>query len=293
MRLKVFFLGIVCFFCACDRDEFRPTSPTFRTPHIRGKRTPGRFEAVCSNLKECASACDEIYSDKNSAYECTKLPVTDVEYLYKTAVFLKDPITRDLKLIREEEFEVFLSVGVRPFNEYIEQYTITDAKRVLAWLAEERGISRILFAQGPKKYRNIMLNLFRSTDPLVAEEALHRSLSQGDTFYKISNDRSNAYAIYMAHNVITEDLCATNRPYTYLNLFELREACVLRVYCHHHGGGYVHAPDFKYISRIIEYDDVFDYIQEEDLDVGLNIDEDEITPKICDRVCGFIPGSCN
>ena len=137
-----------------------------------------------------------------------------------------------------------------------------------------------------------MLNLLRSTDPLIAEEALHRNLANKADFYEITNKKNNNFAIYMVHEVITEDLCDTRLDYIFLDLYELREACILRVYCHERGGSYIHAPNFKYISHVIEYDEVFDYIQEEDLDVGLDMDLDEITPQVCDRVCDLVPNSC-
>ena len=287
--LLILFLSL-----SCQRGRFAD-KPSFMAPDIRGQRNTDNvpLDQRCSSLKECASACREIYRSTAEANQCLKFSIRNVEDIYKTAIYLQKPVNRDLQTIRDEEFELFVEISPAPLNEYIENYTISESKRVLAWIAEEPGIARLIFSLGSRHFRQIMLGLLRSADPLVAEEALHRTLSRGDTFYQICNDRNNDHAVYMIHQVIMEDLCQTRLHYVSLDLYELREACVLRVYCHYHAGRYVHANNFRYISRVIEYDDVFDYIQEEDANIGLGFAEQyEINARVCDRVCGFYPGSC-
>lgn len=293
MVFRILFLIFLLVSCTGNRFQNRRT--TFRSPDVKGQRSSDHIplNQRCLSLQECVDACHRVYHNTAEINQCIDLPIIDVEDLYKVAVYLEKPFYRDLKTIRDSDLEILLSIGTEPLNRYIERYTISESKRVLTWIAEEKHIARVLFALGPRKYRLILLNLFRSTDPLVAEEALHRNISKGDNFYKICNDRNNDYAIYMAHQVIVEDLCETRLDYISLDLYELREACIIRVYCHNTNGKYIHANDFKYISHVIEYDDIFDYIQEEDLSIGLNIDQDELTPRVCDRVCSFFPGSCS
>ena len=294
MVYRIFFSILFCLLSvSCERTRFRDRNPSFENITGHGRLDYVPLDQRCSRDEACRRACEKIYRNTADIDQCVNLHINDVKDLYKVAVYLEKPINRDLRTIREHEFAIFVEVGTQPLNDYVERYTISESKRVLAWIAEENRIARVLFALGPREYRRILINLFRSTDPLVAEEALHNGLSRGDTFYKICNDRNNDYAVYMVHQVIIEDLCETRLDYISLDLYELREACVIRIYCHMHGEKYIHAPDFKYISRVIEYEDIFDYIREEDLDIGLNINQDELTSRVCDRVCGFFPDSCS
>ena len=290
MRFWLLFLSL--FLVSCGSDRFGDRTPTFKAPDVQGRKGSVPSHKKCANKRECADACHEIYRHSAAVDECMDSSVRDVEGIYKVSVFLERPFHRDLRTIREKEMALFLNISPDVFNDYIERYTISESKRVLAWLAENKGISYTLFRLGDKKYRPIFLNLMIAADPLMAEEALHRSLFKGYNFYQICNSKNNDYAIYMVHQVIVEDLCDTRLDYLLLDLHELREACILRVYCHQQGGRYVHSEDFKYISQTIEYDPVFDYIQEEDRDVGLNIHSNEINTDVCDSVCGLVPNSC-
>ena len=266
--------------------------PTFIRSEIEGRLRDEVSPANrCSNLPECEKACNQIYSQANERNVCYSLSIKNVESIYKVSIYLREPVIRNLRRIKEHEWDLFLSTGATALNDYILNYNISESRRILTWLAEERALARSLFIVGPRKYRQILLELFRVTEP--AEKAIHRSLSHGETLYRISQDNNNDYAVFMVHQVITEDLCEVSRYYSGLNLLEVREACILRVYCHKREGRYIHANEFRYISNVIEYDDIFDYIQEEDPDLGLNLDYDTISPEVCDVVCNSIEGSCS
>ena len=244
----------------------------------------------CYNFSTCRNVCNAVYTHPAERGRCLDLSVEEVEDIYTVAFRLEEPVIRDLRRINENNFSLFIAVGTETFNEYIYNYTIPEAKRLLAWLAEERGIARILFSLGPEEYRNIFLNLMQSADPVVLEYALHTSLRRGRDFYQISNEQNNDYAVYMAHQVIANDLCDVRHQYSFFSLYDFNETCILRVYCHETGGAYIHRDDFSFISHVIEYDDIFDYISEEDPDYGLGIITSrggEITPKVCNRVCSY------
>ncbi len=286
VRLLSFFF-ILFFLVSCNKRLGREEKSFKKQEGGNSIKEETNLANKCSSLSECVEACDQIYPLAIEKEKCSQLSIRDVEAAYKVAAYLQDPVARNLRRIREDEWNIFLQIGTEAINYYIDGYNVSESRRVLTWLAEEREISHVLFYLGPRVYRKILLNLFRVTEP--AEKALHKSLNKGNTFYKICNNRSNDYAIYMVHQVIAEDLCRVSRFYSGLDLLEVQEACILRVYCHDRGGQYIHANDFRYISRVIEYDKVFDYIQEEDTDLGLNLDYDTINPEVCDIVCGLIP----
>ncbi len=286
--LKIFFASIFFISCGSTLSDERER-PNLRDREVERPADPPRRQGAeyCYNFSTCRSVCSRVYENPAEIGRCLDLSVDEVEDIYTVAFRLQQPMSRDLRRINEDNFKSFISVGTETFNQYIFNYTIPEAKRILAWLAEERGISRMLFTLGPDEYRHIFLNLMNSTDPVVMEYALHTSLRRGRDFYQISNEQNNDYAVYMVHQVIANDLCDIRHQYSFFNLYDFNETCILRVYCHE-DAGYIHQGDFSFISSVLEYDDIFDYISEENPDYGLGIETSrrgEITPLVCERVC--------
>ena len=289
LYLKVFFISI--FFISCSgRLKDREAPPDLRDLRVSERlveKPRAKGTDYCYNFSTCRNVCNKVYENPAEIGRCLDLSVDEVEDIYTVAFRLLEPMSRDLRRIDEDNFKLFISVGTETFNKYIFNYTIPEAKRILAWLAEQRDISRVLFTLGQEDYRSIFLNLMHSTDSIVVEYALHTSLRRGRDFYQISNEQNNDYAVYMVHQVIANDLCDIRHQYSFFSLYDFNETCILRVYCHE-DGGYIHQDDFSFISHVIEYDDIFDYISEDDPDYGLGIETSrrgEITPRVCERVC--------
>ena len=291
--LKIFLFSFLFVSCSSKlgdergRPDLRDTDPP--GPSERRVNKPQvREKEYCYNFSTCRNVCNRIYNHPAERGRCLDRSVNEVEDIYFAASRLLEPMTWDLKRINDENFNSFVEVGTETFNKYIFNYTIPEAKRVLAWLAENRNIARVVFSLGPEEYRNIFLNLMHSADPVVLEYALHTNLRRGRDFYQISNEQNNDYAVYMAHQMIANDLCDIRHQYSFFSLYDFNETCILRVYCHEVGGSYIHKNDFSFISHVIEYDDIFDYISEEDPDYGLGLETSrrgEITPLVCERVC--------
>ncbi|MDE0151831.1 MAG: hypothetical protein OXK80_04980 [Bdellovibrionales bacterium] len=265
-----------------------------RRPDLRDTDRFDRFDRLdrsdekvdyCYNFSTCRNVCNRIYTHPAERGRCLDLSVYEVEGVHTVAYRLQQPVIRDLRRINEDSFGLFIAVGTETFNQYVYNYTIPEAKRVLAWLAEERDIAKYIFSLGPEEYRNIFLNLMQSVDPIVLEYAFHTSLKRGRDFYQISNAQNNDYAVYMAHQVIANDLCHIRHQYPFFSVHDFNETCMLRVYCHEVGGMYIHRDDFSFISHVMKNANFFDYISEEDPNYGLGIDTDRITPLVCDRVC--------
>ena len=288
-KALLFFL-VLSFFGACtnnkDRKRVDLDQDIENEAQLPIKRRVSEGE-ICYSFSKCRVACSEIYQNHpEEISQCLNLPVKEVEDIHYIAPVFENASRLDLKHINPREFQLFLSVGTRTLNKYIYEYTIPEARRFLAWVAEERDIAHVLFSLGPQEYKNIFLNLISSVSPLTVENALHWNLIHGSSFYTISNENNNDYAVYMAHIVIEEELCDFDyRYYALFDLSDFNEACVLRVYCHQENSKYIHTSNFKFISRVIERDKIFDFIQEEDAYYGLAIDSDELAPQICDRVC--------
>lgn len=292
---KLFLIAFLAVSCSGSLDE-GSRRPNFRNDGAlrevekRSNRPEVRDKDYCYNFSTCRNVCNDIYTHPAERGRCLDRGVDEVEDIYSVAFRLSEPMTRDLRRIDEDNFSLFIELGTETFNRYIFNYTIPEAKRVLAWMAENRGIARVIFSLGQEEYRNILLNLMHSMDPVVVEYALHGHLRRGRDFYQISNEQNNDYAVYMVHQVIAGDLCDVRHQYGFFSLYDFNETCILRVYCHERGGSYIHQDDFSFISHVIEYDDIFDYISEEDPNYGLGIETSrrgEITPLVCDRVCDY------
>lgn len=291
--LRLFLISFL--FAACSKLSDDRRRPDLRDPEFTIRRSEWLLDRsnidekdYCYNFSACRNICNRIYTHPAETGRCLDRSVDEVEDIYTVAYVLQRPMTRDLRRIEEDKFSLFVELGTETFNKYIYDYTIPEAKRVLAWLAEEREISRVIFSLGPDEYRNVFLNLMHSTNPVILESALHVHLRRGRDFYQISNEQNNDYAVYIAHQVIANDLCEIRHQYSFFSLYDFNETCILRVYCHEQGGAYLHQDDFSFISHVIEYDDIFDYISEEDPDYGLGIEttrRGRITPLVCDRVC--------
>ena len=295
---KLFLISFLAVSCSGSLDE-GSRRPDLRNDRLendghlreverRVNRSEVRDKDYCYNFSTCRNVCNNIYTHPAERGRCLDRGVEEVEDIYSVAFRLSEPMTRDLRRIDEDNFGLFIEVGTETFNRYIFNYTFPEAKRVLAWVAENRGIARVIFSLGSEEYRNILLNFMHSMYPLRLEYALHSNLRRGRDFYQISNEQNNDYAVYMAHQVIASDFCDIRHQYSFFNLYHFDETCILRVYCHKQGGSYIHRDDFSFISHVIEYDDIFDYISEEDPDYGLGIETSrrgEITPLVCNRVC--------
>ena len=243
-------------------------------------------EKMCYSFSKCRSACSEIYQNHSGEVaRCLNLPVAQVEDIHYIAPVFKNASRLDLKHITARELQLFLIPGTRTLNKYISEYSIPEARRFLAWIAEERDIAYSFFALGPDEYKNFFLNLMSSVSPLTVENALHWNLLHGSNFYTVSNENSNDYAVYMSHIVIEEELCNFDRKFAVFDLSDFNETCVLRIYCHKDGPKYVHQSNFRFISNVIERDSVFDFIQEENPYYGLGVDTNELGPQICDKIC--------
>ena len=289
-------LLVFCLFCflniSCRRNSFREVY-SFR--RIENSDTTYNFNNVppeeqCGNSIACRRACGYIYQFVAEQDRCIRKSIQDVETIYRVSQYLRDPVALNLISITEAEFLLFLDSGTEALNYYIEDYNVSESRRFLRWIAESRNISNILFQLGTANFRRILINLL-SVSP-SAELALHASLDSGRTFFRIANNQSNGWAIWMMHQVIAEDLCEPLQYYYGVDPLSAPEACVIRVYCHYRERQYIHANDFPYISRVIEYETVFDYIRD-GYPIGLNLNFDALNLQICETVCSSYRGSCS
>ena len=216
--------------------------------------------------------------------------IRDVETIYRVARYLRDPVFINLRSITETEFLLFLDGGTEALNYYIEDYNISESRRFLRWIAEERQITILLYRFGTANFRRVLINLLRVG--ASAELTIHSSLDTGKNFLRIAHNRSNDWAIWMMHQVISDDLCRPLQYYYGIDPLSAPEACVLRVYCHYREGRYIYENDFSYISDIIRYEDVFDYVRDS-YPIGLDLNYDTLHVNVCDAVCYSYPGSCS
>ena len=273
-------ISLMCFllWISCVPEGPRRDKLSFQRENGISSNTP------CRQVRDCASMCRDVFFTPSERVQCLQLPLYRAESAYRVAYELERPITYRLRRLSVEDFRNFLFIGENAFLDYIDRYRSIEAKRVLAWLVEDRHIAYELYAASSE---DILLELFKGVDRLVPDAALHRDLNGAGHFYKIANNRSNPYVILMAHDIILEHFCP-RRPARFvgLHICDFQSACVLKTYCKRSAGQYIYAKDLKYISHLIEYDESFDYIQDSNRRLGLGFAaEDEITIPVCEEVC--------
>ena len=139
--LKIFFVSIVFISCGNRLSDERER-PDLRTPE-RAERpaSPPRQQGTdyCYNFSTCRNVCSSVYEHPAEIGRCLDLSVDEVEDIYTVAFRLQQPMSRDLRRINEDNFKSFISVGTETLNRYIFNYTIPEAKRILALAGRGKG----------------------------------------------------------------------------------------------------------------------------------------------------------
>ena len=92
---------------------------------------------------ECYDQCDDIYRSRGDREDCEELTVAQVDALADLYEILEDPEEDELSEIYEEDFDVYLNVSIRSFDDLIEDYSSSDAKEILIWLIDNEDIAKI------------------------------------------------------------------------------------------------------------------------------------------------------
>ena len=196
----------------------------------------------CYNDTNCIKQCDGLFSEVPAKQKCFKRPILLVSEMDKlVSEVLREPEWKNLKNIELSVLLSVLAISEKTWVTEINQYSKTQTREVLYWLAYHSDISTSVFSLYKQLPRLLLVALFRQNtrSPLLDDNAvlsgLKKSIKDEDTFFEVARKKKNRSLIPLVHKQVIEDhLCdySINQPQpTYLSDSHY-EACVLAVYCY-------------------------------------------------------------
>ena len=89
----------------------------------------------CETDKDCVKVCRSLYRS-TVREDCLSLTIKHVEVLEEMHDMFKNPKEKDLDEVDEADFETYVSIDIKPFDKRVNDFSATEAKRVLAWFVE-------------------------------------------------------------------------------------------------------------------------------------------------------------
>ena len=173
----------------------------------------------CEGDSQCEEYCKDIYNRRSVREDCLELARAQVDKLWEIYEIFENPKNDDLEIIDPDDFKVFVEIDLRPLDVLIGKFSGSEAKRVLAWIAEESDISEV-FQDEDDEYR-LLEELLREIDT-DQKQALSKNLSGGDSFIEIALADEGS-ALDWIHNFISEECDSSSKE----------EVCILQDwYCH-------------------------------------------------------------
>ena len=224
----------------------------------------------CSEHKSCVRVCNEIFYKSVSKVRkrCHGLPKETVSILENLMLVIKNPLLDDLEDLEtgshlDRELRLLLALDYGVWARAIEHYTVDQARSVLIWMSNSKGMVEELLQLKSESRGEIMYNVFTAagdpTKPGPVEEGLSQKIAFDRSFFQLVIANSNYGLLQITHEMIRDDLC--NIDYGGESQTEL---CTLRIYCKekiNQDNEYVHSEDLRNeIARNIQDEDFFNYI---------------------------------
>ena len=143
----------VCVMSACVMDSSL-SSPLILAsedePDEDRRRSSSEVGGKCDEDGDCTEICEDVY-DPEGDEEKNGLVDTCVELKYKTVMqfekimeALEEPYDSNLRNINSSAFKSFLDVSVGPWVTEVKKASETQSKRLLAWIAKDKKISKAI-----------------------------------------------------------------------------------------------------------------------------------------------------
>ena len=204
----------------------------------------------CEDNYDCEDICEDTYGDIDDKDEdegrierCIELPYRVVVAFEEIVKVLEDPAYSKLQNIEANDFEEFLKVSLRPWDEYTRDFSASESKKVLTWIASEASITKSITDaynnyEDVALYRGIerMLNdisgdldnfkVFAGTDGKGDERAecaafcdsvINVPISQGKDFYEIADEVSNNNLKTKIIDIMIEEKCGSDSSKYFLH----------------------------------------------------------------------------
>ena len=103
----------------------------------------------CEDNYDCEDICEDTYGDIDDKDEdegrierCIELPYRVVVAFEEIVKVLEDPAYSKLQNIEAKDFEEFLNVSLRPWDEYTRDFSASESKKVLTWISSDASITK-------------------------------------------------------------------------------------------------------------------------------------------------------
>ncbi len=227
----------------------------------------------CERDDDCEEQCEDLFGSRTKREDCLELSVNEVEGMFLAFEdndgYLAEPDEDDLPEVQPEDIENALDIDGGLWGELIEDYSRSQAKRVLYWIATEGDIYDAIdssFDDGDlKRFFNDLLDEFGSNSFIdFITTTLDRD--KEDNFVVLSfNADEDSGASFLLEEAL--DDCRENAPagqqtskYTHVDEDFRDAACLLaEALCDEDKGDYIFRDVFEYILE--EIVDLEDYIR--------------------------------
>ena len=250
----------------------------------------------CEWDEDCEDICKDIYNRRSVRDDCMELPVKQVEKLEEIYETFENPSDNDLASIDSVDFETFVEIDLRPLDTLIGKLSSSEAKRVLAWIADDPDIAEV-FQEEDDEY-DLLKKLLQNLNPdiktaLNQKIAVREFISATPESEKLSHAESsfmeiiidnNETALDWVHNFFYEECAARNDE----------EVCIFNDwYCQ------VGLND-DYWDSLLDFEDVEQIVDDllDDYDINSSAptcwteavadedDADDLTAKCVESLCG-------
>ena len=117
----------------------------------------------CEDNYDCEDICEDTYGELDSNDEdegrierCIELPYRVVVAFEEIVKVLEDPAYSKLQNIEANDFEEFLNVSLRPWEEFTRDFSSNESEKVLTWIAKDPQIAKAII-DAYKNYEDVQL----------------------------------------------------------------------------------------------------------------------------------------
>ena len=118
---------------------------------------------TCEDSYECEGICEDTYGELDSNDEdegrikrCLDLSYKVVVSFEEIVKVLENPAYSQLQNIEANDFEEFLNVSLRPWEEFTRDFSSNESEKVLTWIAKDPQIAKAII-DAYKNYEDVQL----------------------------------------------------------------------------------------------------------------------------------------
>ena len=268
------------------------TEPERKTTTSNKRTTTSRRSSgdKCEGDDDCEEMCEDLFSSRSKREDCEELDEDIVDGMF-TAFndrngYLEDPDEDDLEDIHPDAVENALDIDERVWTDLIKDYSSSQAKRVLYWIATNK---EIYDAMDSSLDEDDLEDIF---EQLISENVRNQKFYQfieeeledddEDNFINLAYDDGSDAASFIIERAV--DDCEEKTNHKLITEEDHRKpACLLEVLCDHKDSrnNYIFEDSFDYI--LSDVGDLRDYI--EDGKDGL-VSSSSCTGNDCSDSCG-------